>query len=162
MYFVRADAVLAVDHEPHRREPLLKTDRRVLEYRPDLQRELLARVLRVALEHPRIRQIGNVEGAATRALDIAVWPAETDHELMAVVRVGEEQDCLMKSRRSLAGVHAENFNMPCQSTILLPNLVPTLSLPRASHVGPRIAGTKLILRFAQDSRTSTATPSTSS
>ena len=79
---------------------------------PDLQRELLTRVFLVALEHPSVGQVGHIEGAAARALDIAVRPAETDHEFMAVVRFGEENDRLLKSSRPVfAGVHAENFSI---------------------------------------------------
>src|SRR5207249_3487587 len=48
--FVAADAVLAVSEQPQRRQPLLKAQRRVFEDGADLERELRARMLRVALE----------------------------------------------------------------------------------------------------------------
>lgn len=93
--FVGADAVLAVGDHPNGDKPLIERERRVLKDSPDLYRELLARMLRLALPHAPSGNETNIFASASWALD-AIGPAALDHELEAVVRVGEVNDGLLQ------------------------------------------------------------------
>src|SRR5207253_2122857 len=83
---VGADAVLAVRKQPHREEPLVEADRRVLEHRADLARKLTLRVLRLALPQVARRDVADLFRAAGGAGD-AVWPADRLHVVDAGIRV---------------------------------------------------------------------------
>ena len=85
---VGADAVLAVGDHPHGRQPLVQTERRILEDRPGLERELPLRVLGLAL--PALARLVEVDAvaAAGRARD-AVRPAASDQIFQAVVGVAK-------------------------------------------------------------------------
>jgi hypothetical protein len=89
MQFVGTDTVFCPNDEPRGGEPLLKTDRGILEDGSGLQREGRARMLRIALPDAGLFKIGDVIGAATRAFDNAIRPTQFDHELSAMLEVRE-------------------------------------------------------------------------
>src|ERR1700687_1203203 len=90
--FVGANAVLATYQQPHGGKPLFQRDRRILKHGADLERELLLGVIAVAAVDPRLRKVGYLLGVALRAADLAIGPADCDHELAAVLEVAEELD----------------------------------------------------------------------
>ena len=90
--FVAADAVLAVGEQPECGQPLLKRQRRVLEHGSDLQGELGAGVIAVALPDSRVRQVGHAVGPAARALDDTIGPADGEDRRVAVGVVREVQN----------------------------------------------------------------------
>src|SRR5262249_44287802 len=90
--FVAADAVLAVGEQPEGREPLLQTDGGVFEDGPDLEGELRAGMLRVALVAPLSLQIGDVVGPAGRAGYRAVGPPDSFDGLAAIAVIRKEQN----------------------------------------------------------------------
>jgi hypothetical protein len=96
---VAADAVLAVDDEPQRREPLLQRERGILEHGPDLERELRPRVSFVAFPHARRFEVLHASRAAARALNRAARPPKRDDSVVAVLVVREEQNRLLKGAR---------------------------------------------------------------
>src|SRR5579863_10414400 len=84
------NTVLAVRQHPVSNHPLVESKRRVLKYRVDLERELLvARTAEPQL--PRLDEVVLI-GAATRANDLAVRPAQLAGILKAAVRIGEVND----------------------------------------------------------------------
>lgn len=88
---IAAHAVFAVGDEPDRSEPLVQTDRRVLEYRAYLSAELLLGVFGLALpDAPRLKEIDFL-AAAGRTLHTA-RPANIDHEFQASVGVCEVEN----------------------------------------------------------------------
>lgn len=90
-HFVGADAVLVVDQHPERGQPLVQSDRRILEDRPDLDRELLAWVLGPALPAAVVGEVGDLGTPAGRAGD-AVRPPQPRQELLAGIGVGKDAD----------------------------------------------------------------------
>ena len=90
--FVAADPVLAVGEQPEGGQPLVEAKRGVLEDGPDLERELRARMLLVALPALLIRKVSDTVRAAARAAHDAVRPADRLYSLAAVLVVGEEDD----------------------------------------------------------------------
>lgn len=96
MKFKRANAVLSVRNQPDSAKPLVESDRRIFHQRPNLDRELSFRVLRVALPDLGVLKVGNVLRAATRTGNNAIRPAERHQELAAVIRIREVNDCLLK------------------------------------------------------------------
>ncbi len=89
--FVRRDAVLGVGDEPDSGEPLVESERRVLEDRAELDRELLFTAL--ALPESASRQVG-VFNRATAGANGPVRPAQLGDEIGADVDVREVADCL--------------------------------------------------------------------
>src|SRR5207237_4076496 len=93
--FPTAIAVLAVRQHPHRTKPLVKSNRRVLENRPDLDAELTLRVTSLALPHTARSHEGYVLRTTPRA-DNSVRPAARNQVVQAVVLVGEVNNGLLK------------------------------------------------------------------
>ena len=94
MNLPRANTVLAVDRHPHRSQPFVETDWRVLEDRSSLQRELRSGVLLAAVPAIVLLQEQHVLATAARA-DNAIRPA-TGHKIFAaVLRIGEVEDGLL-------------------------------------------------------------------
>src|SRR5216683_6526831 len=112
MQFVRANPIFAAHDEPQGGKPLLQRDRRILEYGADLERELLLGMFLVAAVDPRLFEIGNLLGAASRAAHLAIGPAHESHELAAVVEVAEEENCLLEC---LWAFHAQKVAGKLQS-----------------------------------------------
>lgn len=91
MNFVAADGILRVDFKPDAYHPLLKTEGRIFENRPDFGTELAARMFRSALPTALIREIGNVATSAMRA-DDAIRPADRNEKVLRSLRIGEITD----------------------------------------------------------------------
>src|SRR5260370_23148389 len=83
MKLPRANAVLVVDNHPDSWQPLLQSERPVLEYRSGLQAELRAIVLAVALPDARLFEIDHMVRIAARATHDAIRPAKLKHEFAA-------------------------------------------------------------------------------
>jgi hypothetical protein len=92
MNFVARDTVLAGNNQPCRREPLLQRNRAVLENGSGLECERGAFMLRVALPHASLGKPRNVIRTAARAGYDAIRPAKFNHELAAVLEIGEVQN----------------------------------------------------------------------
>jgi hypothetical protein len=89
MQLPRADAVLVVYDHPDRRQPLMQTERRILEYCSGLQAELRAVVLAVAFPDARLFEIDDVIGITSRTADNTVRPAKFNHEFVTVIVILE-------------------------------------------------------------------------
>ena len=103
--FVTADAVLAVGEQPEGRKPLLKANRGVLEDGTDFERELRLRVLRVALPAALAGEVGYVVGAAGRAADHAVGPADRFDGFPAVLVIREKENRFAEGLGRGCGCH---------------------------------------------------------
>jgi len=97
MEFVRTDTVFATSDQPYSTEPLFKGDWRVLEYRAGLQRERGACMFGIALPHTLFRKPCELIRSAARALHDTIGPAQSNHELAAMVEVREPEDCVSES-----------------------------------------------------------------
>lgn len=87
--FVRRDAILGVGNQPNRGKPLVETQRRVLEDRPDLDGELLLTCLALPnAARPQIRVFRPLAPRTNRP----GRPTETGDELGADVQVSEVTD----------------------------------------------------------------------
>lgn len=98
MQFITAHAVLAICQLPHRQQPLIESDRRVLKDRPDFDRELRFRMPRLALPYLAGLQEADILRAARRAHD-AILPAPGRKKRDAVCRIGEVNDCFLEGFR---------------------------------------------------------------
>ena len=94
-YFVGTHSVFAVRNHPHSDEPLVERQSGILEDGSDLHGELFASVLALALPHPASGYEANFLAPTSGALD-AIRPAPRNHELEAVVGVGEVNDSLLE------------------------------------------------------------------
>src|SRR5437016_12509867 len=117
--FVGANAILAAYEQPHGGEPFLQWNWRVLENCPDLQRKLLARMLLVAFPDAGIGKILHFFRVALGAADFAILPAICNHELLAVLKVAEVLNGLLKGFWRFHG-YKSSTKVICQSSILLP------------------------------------------
>lgn len=86
---MRAYAILCVGDAPNSDEPLVKTERRILEDGSNLGGELLTAILVLALKHSPTGDVSDTIAAAHRASDLSVWPPYRDHVPMAHVQVRE-------------------------------------------------------------------------
>lgn len=85
---VTADAILAVRHEPHGREPLTQWNRRLIEYSADFDRKLFPAFRRAALPNPTSLEEHGFLGCAVRTLH-AIGPAFARKIVQSVVRIVE-------------------------------------------------------------------------
>ena len=97
----RANAILSRGNQPHGRQPLIESKRAVLKNGPDFDGELLPGVLMLALPQATGGNELYFLAPAGRA-NHAVWPTLGSEELEAGIRVGEEDDCFLKSARGLS------------------------------------------------------------
>ena len=107
--FVARNTVLAVCDLPDRQEPGLERNRGILEDRADLDGKLTLRVLFATLEAALLGQVARVRLIADGAGYRTVRPAHLDHVGVAVVRVRESLDGLLKR---LWRVHAQRIQQP--------------------------------------------------
>jgi len=91
-----ANAVSAVDDEPHAGQSLLKAERRDFEYGSGLQREGRAWVFRVALPYAGLLKPNQLFSFAARALHGPVIPPRRDHEFLTVLERTEVDDRLLQ------------------------------------------------------------------
>ena len=96
-HFIGTDSVLAVRNHPNSNKPLVQANRRILEDSPDLDRKLPMMMDGLALPLALILQEHNIITLTSGAGNDAIGPAELDHELQAIVGVGEVDDGLLKS-----------------------------------------------------------------
>ena len=94
-YFVGTDPVLTVRNHPHCGKPLVERQSRVLKDGADLHAELFLSVLLFAFPHPTSGDKANVITATSGAFN-AIGPTALDHEVEAVVGVGEVDDGLLE------------------------------------------------------------------
>jgi hypothetical protein len=94
--FATADAVFAVDDEPHRGKPFVDPDGRVLHHRSGLQRELRGVVLGAAMPAVVLFQEEHVFATAARAGD-AFGPPAAYQILAAVSGIGEVKNRFLKA-----------------------------------------------------------------
>src|SRR5208282_5002598 len=94
-HFIGTDSVFAVGNHPHGNEPLVEGKRGILKDCSDLGRELPFRVDALALPLTLSGEESGVFPPAGRTFN-AIRPAQTDHELEAVVGVREVDDCLLE------------------------------------------------------------------
>jgi hypothetical protein len=90
--FVAADAVLAVDKHPQRRQPLVQSDRTVFEDAPDLDGELLFASTALPERTSAQAIAGVLVGSAGGAYD-AIRPAKRSYKGDAGFNIGEVADC---------------------------------------------------------------------
>ncbi len=95
-HFVGTDAVLAVGNHPHCNEPLVERESRIFHDGPDFRSELPMVVDVFALPLALILEEHGILPATSRTDYLAVRPAQLDHELEAVIGVGEVDDGLLK------------------------------------------------------------------
>ena len=107
--FVAADAVLAVGEQPERGQPLFQTDWRVFENGPDLERELRLGVLGVALPSPLTFKVGHMVGAASRAANDAIGPADGFDGLTTMLVISEPENGLLKGLGCAVSCQAPNI-----------------------------------------------------
>lgn len=84
------NAILAINQHPESDHPFIKTERRILEDRVDLERELPI----AATAEPELARLDEIVlfGTASRAMDLAFRPAKSDGVLKSAVGIGEIND----------------------------------------------------------------------
>jgi hypothetical protein len=92
MDLVGTDSILASDEHPCRTKPLLKWDRRIFKNRTSLQGKRRTLMPRVAFPYTRPGKPSQLSRTAVRAGDLAVRPAQFNHELSAMLKVREPQN----------------------------------------------------------------------
>lgn len=104
--FVRADSVLARHEHPHCRHPLIKTKGRVFHDRFHLDRELPF----AGITEPKATGLDKRElpRGASRAANVAVWPAQFDGVIEGSLRICEAGDCFLECARLL---HVKHYNL---------------------------------------------------
>jgi hypothetical protein len=94
-YFIGTNPVFAVGDHPQRHEPLVQADRGILENSSDLGAELSMSVNALALPFALISEENHAFAATGRAAN-TLGPAQQNHELEAIVGVGEVDDGFLK------------------------------------------------------------------
>src|SRR3990167_3054117 len=94
--FVTRNAILAVCQHPHRKQPLVESDWRILENATGLNAELRVIVSSLALPDAARLNKANVSRATARA-DDTVRPTPRHEIVQAVVRIGEVNNCVLQS-----------------------------------------------------------------
>lgn len=95
-HFVGTDSVFAIGNHPNSDKPLVQRQRRILKDSPDFDRELPFGVDALALPLALILEEHGVLAATSGADHDAIWPAQLDHELEAVIGIREMDDCLLE------------------------------------------------------------------
>ena len=106
MDFIATDSILRARNQPDRRQPLIQTERRILENRSDFGRELPLLVGALTLPFLLLRQKGHVIASARRT-DNAVRPAARSQVAQAIVRIREVKDRFCKRLWSFVVCHSE-------------------------------------------------------
>src|SRR5207248_1837722 len=88
---ITTHAILATSKHPHRKQPLIKRDRRILEDSPHLDRELRLRMATLALPHATHWNKRNIRTATRRTSD-TIRPATRHKVIQAVVGISEVED----------------------------------------------------------------------
>ena len=87
------NAVLAIDQHPKARHPLVETDRRIFKDRIDLERKLLVAAT-AEPDAPRLDEVVLFR-TATRAMNLAIRPAQANGVVESSLRIGEINDGLL-------------------------------------------------------------------
>src|SRR5205085_11441040 len=95
MYFVRANAVLAIGNHPNGSKPLVQTERRVFKDSSDFDAKLSARVRALALPFI-LRGKERHVFAATGRTDNAIRPTARGQVVKAVLLIGEVNNRLLE------------------------------------------------------------------
>lgn len=96
--FVRTNPVFAIGDHPNRHQPLIQTERGILEDGSDLDRKLSALMLALALPLLLLGKERNV-CAATSRTDNAIGPSAGHKVINAVLRIREIYDCRLQCFR---------------------------------------------------------------
>jgi hypothetical protein len=120
--FVGANTVLAVGNHPNRHQPLVERQSGVLKDGPDFDGELALGVDTLTLPLTLILEEHHILAATGRADHNPVRPAQLDHEVEAIVRVSEVDDCLLEGLGLVHYLHLnQGYPKPVDlSSILLP------------------------------------------
>jgi hypothetical protein len=124
MNLITADSVLAANNEPHRHQPFVQSDRRVLHDCAGLTGELAHVMLCAALPAVVLRKEHNLLASATRAGD-AIGPASRYEVRTAVVRIGKIEDRFLKRFRFLSNA---------SSVPDLPGFIKSVSTVKSQHL----------------------------
>ena len=109
--FVATDPIFAIGHEPDTHEPLVQSERRILENGPDLERELLAASTHVAGMHSGpTGNLAALVAAAFREDDNAVRPLQLAHVIVAYFGVREVADGIQQRLGYFFDCHDFAFN----------------------------------------------------
>jgi hypothetical protein len=92
--FTTADPVFAVRNQPHRAEPLVQRERRILKDRPELYRELPVALFALP---PALRFQVVVLFVTTSGADRAIRPTHLSDRINADLLIAEISDNLLKS-----------------------------------------------------------------
>src|SRR5271165_1783970 len=106
--FIAADSILAIDDEPRGRQPLFQANRRILENRASLQRELCVVMLAIAFPNSLFCNPDNPLRLAPWAAHNSIGPAQFHHEFAAMLNIGE-----VYNRVSEVGWRFHDKSMPC-------------------------------------------------
>lgn len=85
---IGTDAILPIGNHPNGDKPLIQRQSRILKDSPDFDAELFPGMLAFALPHAASRDKANFVTPASGALD-AIGPAPLNHEVEAVIEIGE-------------------------------------------------------------------------
>lgn len=96
-----ANSVLAVGQHPKCHHPFVKTDRRILKDRVDLERKLPI----ASSTEPQLARLYEVVlfRAAARTRDLAIGPAKGNSIVKGLLRIGEVNDGFLECARALHG-----------------------------------------------------------
>jgi hypothetical protein len=104
--FPGADPITVAGNHPHRREPFVQAEWRILKYGPDLDGELGQRVTSSALPYPARGDVANVLGAAARTNHHAIRPTARRKVVDAMIGVRKVLNRFDQSAWSgIGGVH---------------------------------------------------------
>ena len=141
--FVAADAVLAVDEQPERGQPLLERDGRVLKDGSDLEGELRPGMLTVALPDAGLLEVGHAVRPTGRALHDAIRPPDRHDGFVSVLVVDEEQNGLLESFGLGCGCHARSVPRMAWSVKYIITLLACVS-GRAAGRGVRVPMSRML------------------
>ena len=96
-HFIRTDSILAVRNHPNGDEPLVQRKCRILKDSPDLDGELPMMVDGFTLPLALILEEYDILALTGGAGNDAIGPAESNHEIEAVVGIGEVDNRLLES-----------------------------------------------------------------
>jgi hypothetical protein len=94
---IARDSVAAIRQHPNGNDPLLDSDRRILEYGSDLGGKLPFGMDALALPFALVVEEHNVSATAGRASHNAVGPAQKHHIGQCIVGIRVKRNCLLQS-----------------------------------------------------------------
>src|SRR5579859_567201 len=109
---IRANAILAIAQHPNSSQPLIQTERGILEDGSDLDGELPSLVDTLALPFSLILEEHNILAATGGASYDAIRPAQGHHVVKGIVGISKIHDCLLQGlKRFMFAVHDLNHRL---------------------------------------------------